>query len=409
VKKRVFISHSGIDRINEEDQFFTELHDALQADFNVLDDSGLQPGDDWRHELYAWMGLCDAAVIILSPSAKRVHSTWVPRECMVLCWRQELSPDMLIIPVFYPDFIEADLKGDLYREVGLEKLQRQAVNVTNRLQAIDEIRERLTSLKAGDTPLEITARKIAALLKNVDESTIVRALDELPIDLKITFSDNRLLLGIRLAHFGFSKSQNGKRPAVEALHVATRSLGPEERRKLVELLAPSWIDMCRLRCFHPDPVAGMPRVLALDADESDTAKQHIGRAFIDPFKDPPAIVDLLADSGEHTADEVLKQVAEVYARPHPGMAPKIAKNLLREAGNPVFFCVSQQAAVPVSVLYEVQAKLPRITFIYLSGETPPAHLERDLPQSSFVAPRLKAGEEEEALTGYWAAKARIED
>lgn len=101
---RVFISHSA-NRTEEPStqDFLDELLKRVRegADIEALvDQRSLRAGDEWCQRLYAWLGLCDAAVILLSPRAiKRESSTWVPREVNLLMWRKALDPSFLIIPV----------------------------------------------------------------------------------------------------------------------------------------------------------------------------------------------------------------------------------------------------------------------------------------------------------------------
>ena len=86
---RIFISHSA-NRAEEPatQSFLDALITRLQATPGLqalADQKDLQAGDEWLQRLYAWMGLCDAAVVLLSPRAvTRENSTWVPRETSLL-------------------------------------------------------------------------------------------------------------------------------------------------------------------------------------------------------------------------------------------------------------------------------------------------------------------------------------
>jgi hypothetical protein len=77
---RVFVSHSA-NRAEEPatQHFLDELLDRLSACPGIetfVDQRNLQAGDEWCQRLYAWMGLCDAALILLSPRAiKTVAAT----------------------------------------------------------------------------------------------------------------------------------------------------------------------------------------------------------------------------------------------------------------------------------------------------------------------------------------------
>jgi hypothetical protein len=101
---RVFISHSANKTEEPTTQAFLDgliakLYECSEIEV-LVDQRNLQAGDEWCQRLYSWMGLCDAAVILLSPRAiKRENSTWVPREINLLMWRKAIDSDFFIIPV----------------------------------------------------------------------------------------------------------------------------------------------------------------------------------------------------------------------------------------------------------------------------------------------------------------------
>lgn len=101
---RIFISHSA-NRAEEPatQNFLDSLVGRLLAEPGLeplTDQKDLQAGDEWLQRLYAWMGLCDASVVVLSPRAvTRENSTWVPREANMLLWRKALDQHFVILPV----------------------------------------------------------------------------------------------------------------------------------------------------------------------------------------------------------------------------------------------------------------------------------------------------------------------
>ncbi|MBL8343083.1 MAG: toll/interleukin-1 receptor domain-containing protein [Rubrivivax sp.] len=126
---RVFISHSA--HATEEpgtQGFLDALIAAIAAepDFEPLaDQTDLAAGDAWMQQLYAWMGLCDAAVIVLSPRAvRRENSAWVPRETNLLLWRKALDPGFVVIPVWVGGLEAADLQANPFlADARLDELQ----------------------------------------------------------------------------------------------------------------------------------------------------------------------------------------------------------------------------------------------------------------------------------------------
>ena len=57
----------------------------------------LAPGDGWRAKLFAWLDICDAAVILFSEEA--LASDWVRFEAGILCWRRARTGRPLVVPV----------------------------------------------------------------------------------------------------------------------------------------------------------------------------------------------------------------------------------------------------------------------------------------------------------------------
>ena len=126
---RVFISHSA-HAVDEPATlaFLHALTAALQATPGLeplTDHKDLQAGDEWLQRLYAWMALCDAAVVLLSPRAvTRENSTWVPREANLLLWRKALDTRFVVIPVLIGGLTRADLTGNPFlADVRLTDLQ----------------------------------------------------------------------------------------------------------------------------------------------------------------------------------------------------------------------------------------------------------------------------------------------
>ncbi|MFT3953310.1 MAG: toll/interleukin-1 receptor domain-containing protein [Piscinibacter sp.] len=126
---RVFISHSA-NAVEEPatQAFLDALVAAIAAEpgFEPLTDrTDLQAGDDWMQQLYTWMGLCDAAVVLLSPRAvTRENSAWVPRETNLLLWRKSLDKRFVVIPVLLGGLQADALKNNPFlADVRLRDLQ----------------------------------------------------------------------------------------------------------------------------------------------------------------------------------------------------------------------------------------------------------------------------------------------
>ena len=125
----ILISHSSSrDLAANGDQGPTAiLLDELQrklksAGYDVLYDRQLRKGEEWRPELHTWMGVCDAAVLLLSKAALE-QSPWVLKEATVFFWRRSLQRDFVVIPVLLPGISQSDLTKGNFAAVELNVLQ----------------------------------------------------------------------------------------------------------------------------------------------------------------------------------------------------------------------------------------------------------------------------------------------
>jgi hypothetical protein len=164
-KPRVFISHVNGDPSGE--QIWPQLRKALTtAGFDVLVDRELlKPGDRWRSEIYSWIGLCNAAVVLISRQAiADPNKYWVARETACLICRRYLDPGLRIIPVLLDGITFAELDAtERFRD--LELRETQCIfgrNVESILLKIDDGLQNLQS--QGDTALSKLAGQIRAEL-----------------------------------------------------------------------------------------------------------------------------------------------------------------------------------------------------------------------------------------------------
>jgi len=94
LRPRIFISHSNNDAATPP--YLESLTSSLTAaNFDVLvDRHRLQPGAEWRRDIYCCLGICHAAIILLSKAANDPNSIWVPRETNILLWRRTIDPSI---------------------------------------------------------------------------------------------------------------------------------------------------------------------------------------------------------------------------------------------------------------------------------------------------------------------------
>lgn len=89
----------------------------------LVDREGLPPASVWRDRLDAWLGECDAAIVLFSKRALH-DSAWVRFEASVLRWRASREPTFKLIPVLVKDEAKPeDLEQDIWQAIGITRLQ----------------------------------------------------------------------------------------------------------------------------------------------------------------------------------------------------------------------------------------------------------------------------------------------
>jgi hypothetical protein len=179
-KLRVFISHVNGDPTGEE--FWPALRNRLVTmGFNVLvDREVLKPGTLWRSEIYGWIGLCDAAVILISRQAlENPDKHWVARETACLVCRRYVDPSLKIIPVLLDGITFADFNvTDRFRDLQLE--ETMCVMGSD----LDAVAAGLRNLQPlSDTLLSKLANHIRAELAEFHLAKIEAVLDDCDVDL----------------------------------------------------------------------------------------------------------------------------------------------------------------------------------------------------------------------------------
>ena len=268
---RVFISHSGKD--GEPEPFLDALLDALKDFPTVVDRHDLELGSGWRARINAWLGGCDAAIVLLSKPA--LASSYVAYEASILTYRDTVDDAFVLIPVFLDGIdyqcVQRSILGpsQIHEVMGL--LQQDG--------AIAAILERLEAAGSAVTPLDNVTQLIVDRVQQVPEHYLESVIRELGEELE-----------------PWKPGAELRRHAAQALLAAgpvrsMRQLDPfrdlvgRDLADLVELLGCSWVDY---RASRELPVAAETRrPVAVGADHPDVVKMYVVRAGVDKQKRRP--------------------------------------------------------------------------------------------------------------------------
>jgi hypothetical protein len=180
---RVFVSHANGDK--QADQLVDELAKRLRdANHQVLVDvECLAPGQPWRKEIYTWLSICGAAIVLFSDKVFADDKIWVARETMVLKWREAIDPSLCLIGIRFPGVDRNRLESsERFRDLLLDESQYLDW-AENTETIVDKVLEALRAKHARESPLDGMAGHIARRLKLVDEDYFDICAANIDIDL----------------------------------------------------------------------------------------------------------------------------------------------------------------------------------------------------------------------------------
>jgi hypothetical protein len=316
-----------------------------QAGIDVLlDRTRLTPGAAWRREIYAWLGLCHAAVILISRRAlDDVEKYWVAREATLLVWRQALDPTLKLIPVLLPGVDPRELAGGRFADLQLREIQCLMANSDPAL-TIAEVMGALPYARGvvNTTPLDALAGQISARLRHFDLHAIDHAAALLGFDLGQWRPDGDAMRDLALALSCAPFEQAAC--ALEYLAECGSKLARTDLAEIAGILGANWVDPEAARWLAFDGPAGHAAVL--NASTQFAAEAYVQRACGKP---PPArwpLIPLTGVTGEATEEEIRAEVEAALARAIPlvpdafGPGPAVRRRRLleqrRKQGLPLF-------------------------------------------------------------------------
>ena len=409
--RRIFISHRNG---KPEDLALAQRLQASLADagFDVLVDfDRLDPGAALREDIYTWLGICHAAIVVLSKSALADDSAWVPTESSILAWRKTLDPTFTLIPVLMPGVAVDDLRVHLrFRDLGLHDLV--CVVHTGDASTCEKIGDALAPMAAASrTPLEDLAEQIEAMLDKVRPDFLDEAI-------RLTGADpRRLPRGMAQARStALAMLQAPLAGTVDALeYLAPRLPAASDVDRILDIVAPSWVDLNAARWIAHCAAMPAPRPAAVVNVQTEFgAEMYVRRACSRPPRTMWRLVKVISVFGETVFDDMAVEIQEALEAEFASMlladpfadAPEqqLARILaeLNRRGRPVIVAMRLSSGF-AELMPPLQDRFPHLTFLFLTGESLP---EDDCPITlvRHLDPVLAAGRERAALTEWQTAR-----
>ena len=402
---RIFISHSN--RNQEALSFVEQLYQVLtDKNFDTLvDRKRLEPGATWRDEIYTWMGLSHAAIVLLSEDVFEPNSLWVPRESSILLWRHAIDPDFIVIPVFLGKVTEAHLSKGNFKDLLFGEIEAPVKGPP--LQVIQDILNVLQRLQStASTPLEELSKQIAYLLRHLETDIIDAAAQLLGVDLGAwdPADDPRKSFALKLLQVDLIQATAALKYLVEYMD------NQELADRILSMIAPSWVDLCAAR-WIPDcyRLQTNKPLVVLNATRKITADMYVQRACCRSPKTTWPVISVSGVYGESSRDEIVREIKEMLQRRFRLERDVYEEDFdkcllevmaLRESnGEPVFVVLRLDHQITPHLSY-LKDQLPYVTFFALTGDAPiDAGLGGHAPVR-VLEPLLQPGQEEKALGRY---------
>jgi hypothetical protein len=427
-KPKVFLSYSTRDPLS--DRLLAQLEDALRNNFEVFTDrTALQPNDDWRRKLYAWLGMCRAAVILLSPPAVS-QSSWVLAEATILGWRRTLEKDFTLLPLLMPGIQARDLSDPQGRfaAVNLSLPQWVEVDPNDLLATVLKVEQVLAAgtRDRREGPLLRPRQIIASKLGTIPDKRILRSVAEDALQVDLGGWDPDATDELKIAH-GLLTAD------LERVERALKDLLPllpvrETACEIVWRVSHVWIDaraaadLARLATVERPPPLDQPPMLAINAHEAVTGEMYVRRACCDDPTNWPAVTPLVDnDTGEPVDDSVGDPVGRIATILLSRMAKKLGLfqgEMKRVTGHlarrgpdrPAFVILplrpKETDAVDPADVPALRGRLPGCTFLLMTGAS--ACAAHAALGATMIAPQLEGDREEVALQVFRNIRAELE-
>ncbi len=409
---RVFVSHSS--HVPDEQDRLEALVNGLRAGEDgvevLYDKEQITEGARWREVINAMLAECDAAVILITPSA--LQSFWVLKEATILRWRYDRNPEFHIS--VWSDVDRAELKNQRWDPIDLPEIQ--FVTCEGAAEIAAAVKEKLAPLTAQlqPSPLDSLAGEIAHLLADAPAIHLQSALDSLDERIPFGISDGHARLANAIARWILRQPP----PALSRMAATLTRLGATfpaaHARKILDVVAPMWVELDAASSFvradwrHP----GFRDVAIMCKRPTQTVKQYVNRAH-QPLR-PPPVLHLNGVTGGAHVDDVIRELRGEFRR---HLEPRRQQSMDDSDVDEFLgwteqrFYVELQLPDDRQVVTALQGRYPRVTFVFSAlpqvcwpdGSPPVA------AGVGWVAPALDPQLEDEVLRDYDDAQARFWD
>jgi hypothetical protein len=419
ITKCIFISHSA--KEPETEDFLEKIYAELtKKSFDVLvDRERLNFGDNWKYEIFNWMGSCHCALILFSKNAIE-NSIWVAREVNILNWRKTQDSNFFLIPIYFDVTPEDIKKSELFTDLNLHEIESLTDrNIEVFVQRLEKLVEKL-DIK---TPLDEVALQISTRLEDIShiEEKRVKIIEEMHDKNNkeiLSWLPNRdpcLVLAVKMLNLGLYKS-------IDILQYLCKYLETRKIKFIFDLLAPSWVDIRAATNISECALSGERKtVVVLNCNEPFSVEMYVRRASNGLPKEwllchyscvyGADLSEVVTDIEKLLIMELVDtEFHETYESKRKALKTALkARNIKRK---PVFVDLQYSKHI-AELLPELQDTFPQVTFILVTGKDFPEYTElEDLLKGlhfKFLEPPLEPKAEDQALYEYDSSYSLLSD
>lgn len=377
--------------IRSEIQAGLEAVDGLDVFLDVR--GGLAAGDVWQDGLHQALRSCSGAVVLLSPES--LQSGWVLKEATILSWRVFLGEPIRVVPVVL-GVSDTQIREKGFGAVNLDAIQwvkvRDATEA-ERNRAVDEVVEALTpvaqtGLRSDQTEWKSTAERWVIELADQLRATVpagreqgyltqmYRALSIEPQDRDRAGDDPFRDIAVSLLTADTS--------AVLRVLNEVAPTNRLEREELQTRVRSLWVDAAAANKLPH--VAGQSRVIALDGEEVESARDYVARAYCTRIRADRVLAP--NDTSDGTKEQAITMVED---RLNDYLPIDVRSELEADvAENGPVFVILGPGLTRADVLKTLTEKYdPLLTFIVLAGPDPRTRLKEWHDQVLLLRPGLQ--------------------
>ena len=408
--RKIFISHSSKTTQSHDllHQLGLELDGFPSYEVCFDQDGSISGGADWNRRIDLWMAECHVAIVLISEAV--FDSDWVKKEAAVLCWRKQIQPEFLIIPVLIGDVTPESLEDDgFFKVIGLQSNQciRNCADINELVNRVDQSIQAQPSCDVDWRENLVAKTVIELLCDDFKTATLINAVNHLNLEIPPWPLDEKLQLATTLTSYLFEDSLQSVDRFTSFLDYNLSKPEQNDVESILTHLRSIWVDPHAAEAFVK--VTESARKASLNGSQVQryTAHRYAERAW--PLTNSYRVITIAETS--YTFSKIYQDVVASFFTPDDNwMDDDMKKELLMDWKDTVIIVLELKKAEQVGqtrrMLDELKNKpeFSSFTFLIDVGENIVDNIPSDAP---LLEPELILGTEKQQIKAHFFAQKKI--